>query len=73
MKNYVDSPNKVTPQHKKSKFVVDMSVYGIFQVVFGKLPKKDGQLWNGETTKGEKMQMCGNTDEPDCPIPYWGW
>jgi hypothetical protein len=59
--------------HSKSKFVVDVSEFGVFVILEGKLPTKDGQLWKGETHTGEKMEFAGNTREPDFPTPYWDW
>lgn len=57
----------------KSKFVVDTSEYGVFKLLDGKLPRKDGQLWRGETETGEEIEFAGNSDDPDYPTPYWGW
>ena len=59
-----------TPKYKQSKFILDAQT---LELVWGKTPTKDGQLWNGETTTGEKMQFAGNSDNPDRPTPYWGW
>ena len=53
---------------KKSKFVFDAKR---MELVAGKLPTKDGQLWKGETTEGGKMEFAGNSDGD--PTPYWGW
>ena len=58
------------PQHKGSKFMFDSTT---FTLLWGKLPTKEGQLWNGETHKGEKMQFAGNKYDPSQPTPYWGW
>ena len=53
---------------KESKFVFDAKR---MELVAGKLPTKDGQLWKGETTEGEKMEFAGNSDGD--PTPYWEW
>ena len=63
----------IKPTHKQSKFIVSMPSFGEFVLLYGKLPKKDGQLWKGETDKGEKMEFAGNSDDPEWPTPYWGW
>ena len=60
--------NQKPTKHKESKFIFDVSK---MQLIWGKLPTKDGQLWNGESHLGEKMQFAGNSGED--PTPYWGW
>ena len=60
--------NQKPTKHKESKFIFDSTK---MQLIWGKLPTKDGQLWSGESHLGEKMQFAGN-NEGD-PTPYWGW
>lgn len=55
-------------KYKESKFVFDNLK---MELIWGKLPTKDGQLWSGENHLGEKMQFAGNSDGD--PTPYWGW
>lgn len=43
----------------KSKFVLLVDSRGI-HLVEGKLPTRDQQLWDGETTKGTKCQAVFN-------------
>ena len=59
-------------KYPQSKFVLHYDKSGFFEVVEGKIPTKDGQLWKGETTDGEKMEFAGNS-HGDWPTPYWGW
>ena len=56
---------EIKPVHKGSKFVLNSDT---FALIYGKLPTKDGQLWNGEDHNGEKMQFAGNSDGD--PTPY---
>lgn len=59
-------------KHKQSKFVYAYNKKGnYFEIIEGKAPTKDGQLWKGESETGEKMELAGNTNGD--PIPYWGW
>lgn len=58
----------VKKQHEKSKFIFDSKN---FELLWGKTPTKDGQLWKGEDHRGEKMEFAGNTDGD--PTAYWGW
>lgn len=59
-------------KHSKSKFVWDSHN---MELIEGKLPTKDGQLWKGENQHGVKMEMAHcDTGPNDCPyVPYWGW
>ena len=59
---------EIKPVHKGSKFVFNSYT---FELIYGKLPTKDGQLWNGEDHRRQKMQFAGNTGGD--PTPYWGW
>lgn len=57
-------------EHPESKFVFDPKT---MSVVWGKAPTKDGQLWKGETMTGDKMELAGNSEDPESPTAYWGW
>lgn len=56
---------------KQSRFVVDVSEFGVFKLIAGNLPIRNGQLWKGETACGKKMEFAGNND--GFPTPYWDW
>ena len=58
-------------KHKQSKFVMRYDKSGFFEIIEGKPPTKDGQLWKGETDTGEKMELAGNSKGD--PTAYWGW
>lgn len=60
--------SELKPKHKGSRFIMDART---MEIVWGKVPHKSGQLWNGETTTGEKMQLAG--DDKGDPTAYWGW
>lgn len=59
---------EMKPMHPQSLFIFDAFK---MEVVWGKAPTKDGQLWCGEDTHGKKMQLAGVTGED--PVAYWGW
>ena len=56
-------------KHAKSKFVFDVKT---MTLVHGIAPTRDGTVFKGETTTGEKMELamgpggCG-------PVAYDGW
>ena len=59
-------------KHKQSKFVMRYDKRGsFFEIIEGKAPTKDGQLWKGETEDGEKIELAGNTNGR--PTAYVGW
>lgn len=68
----------INTKHKESKFIFDADT---MTVVFGKPPRKHGQLSKGETLLGTKMELVGfKTDTPNCYnrevlpyVAYWGW
>lgn len=61
------TPTGIAPKYKQSKFIFDLKT---FEVVWGKVPQKKGQLWKGETTCGSKMEFAGSDYGP---VAYDGW
>ena len=57
-------------KYKESKFLFNSET---FELLEGKFPTKDGQLWKGEDHNGDKMEFAGNSREPNNPTAYWGW
>jgi len=57
---------------KKSKFIWDASN---MELVEGKLPTKENQLFKGVDTKGNKMEIVYNWFGADMSpyTCYWGW
>lgn len=63
MYHCMDHPERrhKTVQHKESKFVLRVNSEGI-KLTEGKLPTRHQQLWDGECTKGRKVQACFDED-----------
>lgn len=59
-------------KHKQSKFVIRYDNSGYFELIEGKLPNTDGQLWKGEMDTDEKIECAGSTHNK-WPTMYHGW